>query len=95
MGGAMKYFPKKLLGQEVFRSMVSWAKKYFFEKFVKPSAPPSYIFNVRSLRGTCSKIDQKPQNEQMKGDPKYTYFFLFSHYMSNTKNFCTDVMRIF
>ena len=44
MGGVMKYFPKKLLGHEIFRSMVSWAL-IFFEKFVK-----SYdIFNVRSL----------------------------------------------
>ena len=27
MGGAMKYFLKKLLGHEIFRSMVSWATK--------------------------------------------------------------------
>ena len=40
MGGAMKYFRKKLLGHEVFRSMVSWATKFFFKKFVKPSGPP-------------------------------------------------------
>ena len=45
----MKYFLKKLLGHEIFRSMFSWATKIFFEKFVKPSGPPSYILNVHSL----------------------------------------------
>ena len=29
MGGAMKHFLKKLRGHEKFRSMVSWATKYF------------------------------------------------------------------
>ena len=38
MGGVMKCFLKKLLGYE-----------FFFEKFVKPCGPPSYILNVRSL----------------------------------------------
>ena len=39
----MKYFLKKLLGHEIFRSMVSWTTK-FFEKFVKPSyPPPTYV----------------------------------------------------
>ena len=28
-GGAMKYFPKRLLGYEIFRPMVSWAMKRF------------------------------------------------------------------
>ena len=51
MGGAIKYFLKKLLGHEKFTSMVYWAFKMFFEKFVKPSDPPplSYILNVRFL----------------------------------------------
>ena len=55
MGGAMKCFLKKLLGHEIFRSMVSWARKFFFEKSIKPSSPPpppspfSCILNVRSL----------------------------------------------
>ena len=31
MGGAMKYFPKELLGHEIFRSMVSWATKFFLK----------------------------------------------------------------
>ena len=31
MGGAMKYFLKKLLGHEVFRPMVSWATKIFLK----------------------------------------------------------------
>ena len=44
----MKCFLKKLLSHEIFRSMVSWTTNFFVEKFVKPSAPPFYIFNVRS-----------------------------------------------
>ena len=31
MGEAMKYFPKKLLGHEIFGSMVSWATDFFFK----------------------------------------------------------------
>ena len=30
-GGAMKYFPKQLLGYEIYRSMVSWATKRFLK----------------------------------------------------------------
>ena len=30
MGGTTKYFLKKLLGHEIFRSMVSWATNFFF-----------------------------------------------------------------
>ena len=43
----MKHFPKKLLGREIFRSMVSWSTNFFFEKFLKlsapTSAPPTYL----------------------------------------------------
>ena len=46
----MKNFLKKILGHEIFRSMVSWATKHFFERFVKHSGAPSYILNVRSLK---------------------------------------------
>ena len=31
MGGATKYFPKKLQGHEIFRSVVSWATKFFLK----------------------------------------------------------------
>ena len=31
MGGALKYLPKKLLGHEIFISMVSWAMKCFLK----------------------------------------------------------------
>ena len=48
MGRAMKYFLKKLLVQETFKKFMK-----NFEKFVKPSGPPSYILNVHSL--TSSK----------------------------------------
>ena len=58
----MKYFLKKLLGQEIFRSMVSLGYEKFFEKFVTPSAPPSYILNVRSL--TITKGASKCSNHK-------------------------------
>ena len=31
IGGAIKYFAKKLLGHDIFRSMVSWTTKYFLK----------------------------------------------------------------
>ena len=55
----MKYLLKKLLGNEIFGSMVSWATKCFFEKlaksFTRPPPPPRpphpspYILNLRSV----------------------------------------------
>ena len=39
MGGAMKYFPKKLQGHEIW-SMVSWATIFFFWKIYKTLQPP-------------------------------------------------------
>ena len=36
----MKYFLKKLLGHEIFRSMVSWATKFFLKNLQNPPAPP-------------------------------------------------------
>ena len=48
----MKYFLKKLLGHEIFRSMASWATKNLLKKFVKPSAVrwiqthPRWIYSV-------------------------------------------------
>ena len=56
MGGAMKYFPKKILGHAIVRSMVSWDTK-----FVKPSAP-FFILNVHSLiEGAKNKIFNRNQ----------------------------------
>ena len=49
IGGAMKYFSKKLLKHEIFRSMVSWTMKFFFEKFENtppPAAPPTYLIHA-------------------------------------------------
>ena len=46
----MEYFLKKLLGHEIFKSMVSRATNLFFEKFVKPFVLSSSIINVRSLK---------------------------------------------
>ena len=42
----MKYFLKKLMGHEVFRSMVSWATKYFLKNlpsdWKSPNITPIY-----------------------------------------------------
>ena len=43
----MKYFLGKLLGHEIFISIVLGPRNSF-EKFVKPSGPTSYVLNVRS-----------------------------------------------
>ena len=48
MGGAMKYFLKKIMGHEIFRSMVSWATKNVLKNLLIPPAPP-LLLNVRSL----------------------------------------------
>ena len=32
MGGAVKYYLKKIMGHEIFRSMVSWATIFFLKK---------------------------------------------------------------
>ena len=44
MGGAMKYFLKKLMGHEIFRPMVSWATKLFLKNLYNPpDPPPTYL----------------------------------------------------
>ena len=44
IGGTMKYFPRKLLGHKILRSMVSWATKFFFWKICKTLWPsPTYL----------------------------------------------------
>ena len=47
MGGAMKYFLKKLLGHEIFRSMFSWVMKFFRKKCktLRP-LPPIYLMHA-------------------------------------------------
>ena len=59
LGGALKYFPKKLLGHEIFRSMLSWATNFFW-KICKTLHLSSYIFNVGSL--TCSTNNDEYRN---------------------------------
>ena len=59
----MKYFPKKSLGHEIFRSMVFWATNFFFEKFLKPSVSISYIHNVHSLRSFLVKLQVLKMNK--------------------------------
>ena len=39
----MKYFLKKLLGHEIFRSMVSWGTKIFWKNLENPPPPPTYL----------------------------------------------------
>ena len=54
--------------------MVSWAMKFFFEKFIKHSGLPFYILNVHSLN------DQYSTLREMKDDinhivlPKELFF---------------------
>ena len=43
MGGAMKYFSKKLLGHEIFRSTASWAAIFFRKICNISAAPPTYL----------------------------------------------------
>ena len=49
MGEAMKYFPKKLMGHEIFRSRDSGLRNVFW-KNCKTLRPPSNIFNVLSIK---------------------------------------------
>ena len=63
MRGAIKYFLKKLLGHEIFRSMASWATN-FLKIICKtihlpsphPPSPSSYILNVRFLPLTFFRV---------------------------------------
>ena len=50
MGGDMKYFLKKLLGLEIFRSLVSWATKIFLKNLQNPPAPPPKYLMYGPLR---------------------------------------------
>ena len=66
MGGAMKYFLKKILDHEIFRSMVSRATNSFFENFAKRSGPPSDIFHICSLNGFQWVRDISSLNKKVK-----------------------------
>ena len=39
MGGAMKYFPEKLLGHEIFSLSVPWDTKFLVKNLQNPPAP--------------------------------------------------------
>ena len=45
----MKYLRKKLLGNEIFGSMVSWATKCFFEKLAKSFTYQSLLVFAKAL----------------------------------------------
>ena len=48
----MKYFLEKLLGNEIFRSMVSWATKNLLNNLWNPPAPPpTYLIYVPKGKG--------------------------------------------
>ena len=73
MGGAIKYFSKKLLGHEIFRSMVSWATNSFLGKFVKhsnaPPPPPPLLppltYLMYALYYKCLKTHVLPINSKL------------------------------
>ena len=47
MGGAMKYFREKLLGHEIFSSMVPWAAKFFLKNLSNLLASrPQYLISA-------------------------------------------------
>ena len=52
LGGAMKFFTKKLLGYEIFSSMIPWVTKYFLKNLLKPPTPtptpPTYLMYALS-----------------------------------------------
>ena len=77
MGSAMKYFSTKLLGHEIFISMISWATNFFW-KISKTLWPSSYILNIhflsvklsdysslRFLWGDTPKKNSKVETHQM------------------------------
>ena len=55
MGGAMKYFLKKLLGHEIFRSMVSWATKNFLKNLKFSNIQPwsGILSNIQGNIKAC------------------------------------------
>ena len=65
MGGAMKYFMKKLLDHEKFRSMVSWALKIFLKNLENPPAPP-LLHIYRTLPSLSSRKSKKGFFKKMK-----------------------------
>ena len=56
----MKYFLKKLLGHELFTSMVSWATKYFLKNLENPPDSP------RTILMYCPKLDVKDLSDNRK-----------------------------
>ena len=48
MGGAIKFFTKKLLGHEIFSFMVPWVVRHFLKNLLDPLAtpPPTYLINA-------------------------------------------------
>ena len=57
MEGAMKYLPKKLLGHEIFGSMVSWVRNFFW-KICKSILCKSNTFLTDIIIQLYSKINR-------------------------------------
>ena len=95
MGGTMKYFLKKLLGHEIFTSIVSWVGyKIFFEKFIKPAPPPpTYLMlNVRSL--TSTSILLRTFTENINHTPRQNTFFTRQNHNSCIEMRCIQSMIV-
>ena len=79
--------------------MVSWATNFFLEKFVKPSAPPSYILKVHSLSPvTCGPLhlfnDLNPVDRNLFNlsdllDQPICYWFVFGEFNVHHKDWLT------
>ena len=67
MGGAMKYFLKKSLGHEIFRSMISWAMKFFLKNLQNPPAPPpTYLMYAPLEIPKNTPLTLKPSSSEFK-----------------------------
>ena len=63
----MKYFMKKLLGHEIFRSMVSWAAKISLEicKILSPP-PPAYLMYAPLLEINAIRAKSQLGTEEIR-----------------------------
>ena len=67
MGGTIKYFLKKLLSHEIFRSMISWAAKISLEicKILSPP-PPAYLMYAPLLEINAIRAKSQLGTEEIR-----------------------------